>query len=124
MFNNFNVIFENFEYLKTKLFVLLLLTIIGTFLETLSIGLVLPFLKVVVEGRNFFDIFISNFQYFEGIKNSLFSLSQSSLIIFFLSIILTIFLLKTFFLFIWSGSKILFLMKSSLLLPKDYLIII
>ena len=65
MFNNFNVIFENFEYLKTKLFVLLLLTIIGTFLETLSIGLVLPFLKVVVEGRNFL-IFL--FQIFNILK--------------------------------------------------------
>ena len=101
-----------------------LLTIIGTFLETLSIGLVLPFLKVVVEGRNFFDIFISNFQYFEGIKNSLFSLSQSSLIIFFLSIIITIFLLKTFFFiyFVWKQNT--FSYEIGMLLPKDYLIII
>lgn len=116
MYKNFQLIFKNFKNFKNKLLFLFLLTIVGTLLETLSIGLILPFLKVVVEGKNFFEVFISNFNQFPIFTNSLYSLSQNSLILLFLISILIIFFLKTlFFIYLlWKQNNFSYQIESGL----------
>ena len=48
--------------LKKKLILIYFITIIGTFLETLGIGVILPILKIIVEGKDFLnDISFHNF---------------------------------------------------------------
>jgi ABC-type multidrug transport system fused ATPase/permease subunit len=116
MYKNFKTVFDNFENLKIKLFFLFLLSVLGTLLETLSIGLLLPLLKIIVEGRNFFDTFLSNFQQFENMIKTFESLSQNSLVLIFLITITSIFFVKTiFFIFlVWKQNVFSYQVESSI----------
>ena len=56
--------------LKKRLFLIYLITILGTFLETLGIGIILPVLKIIVEGKDVLLNFSSNYLFLNKISDS------------------------------------------------------
>ena len=87
--------------LKKKLILIYFITIIGTFLETLGIGVVLPILKIIVEGKDFLSEFSSNNLIINDILKYLQKKSYGELVIFLLASLTFIFFIKTsFFLFL------------------------
>ena len=87
--------------LKKKLILIYFITIIGTFLETLGIGVILPILKIIVEGKDFLnDISFHNF-FLNDLASFLQKKSYNELVIFLLVSLIFIFFVKTaFFLFL------------------------
>jgi ATP-binding cassette, subfamily B, bacterial PglK len=75
-----------------KALIMLVLIIIGTFLEMLSLGLIFPAIQLVLN-----ENFIYEYSFLNNIKNN-FSLTENSLIIFILLFLVLIFLIKNIFL--------------------------
>ena len=62
MFSAFNKLtFLAGKKIKKKLVIIYFITIIGTFLETIGIGIILPILKIIVEGKDILIQFSSNY---------------------------------------------------------------
>ena len=68
--------------LKKQLIVIYFISIIGTFLETLGIGIILPILKVIIEGEEFIKNFSSNYLIINSFLEYLLSKNYKLLIIF------------------------------------------
>ena len=87
--------------LKKKLILIFFITIIGTFLETLGIGIILPILKIIVEGEEFIKNYHTNFEIINHFFGYLSSKNYVELISFLLFAVIFVFLIKTvFFLFL------------------------
>ena len=87
--------------LKKKLILIYFITVIGTFLETLGIGVVLPILKVIVEGKDFLNEFYFNNEFLNNILKYMQKKSYGELVVFLLASLSFIFFIKTlFFLFL------------------------
>ena len=87
--------------LKKRLFLIYLITILGTFLETLGIGIILPVLKIIVEGKDVLLNFSSNYLFLNKISDYLSYKSYGEIVIILLTILTFIFFIKTsFFLFL------------------------
>lgn len=114
MFKDLELILKNLEGLNKKLFFLIILTILGTILETLSVGLIFPLFKIILEGSEVLKLTGSNIQLFEDLKLLLLDLSYDKLILVFLLLILTVFFLKTiFFIFlVWIQNKFAYEVES------------
>lgn len=92
-----NIIYLIEKKLRIKLIFLFFLILIGTFLETLSVGIVFPILTLIVEGKTKLLQILEKFPSF--LHNSLKSIeySDNELVVLFILIITVIFFLKTFF---------------------------
>ena len=78
---------------KLQLIFLSLLLLLGMFLEALGFGIILPFLEVIsISNINEYPYYIISFRDFLNIK------SQNELILAILLLLVTIYLIKTFFL--------------------------
>jgi len=87
--------------LKKQLILIYFLSIIGTFLETLGIGIILPILKVIIEGEEFIKNFSSNYLIINSFLEYLLLKNYEELIVFLLLTVILVFLIKTcFFLFL------------------------
>ena len=114
MFKDLDLILKNLEGLNKKLFFLFILTIFGTILETLSVGLIFPLFKIILEGSDVLKLSGNSFQIIEDIKLSLLALSYDKLILLFLLLILTVFFFKTiFFIYlVWIQNKFAYEVES------------
>ncbi len=114
MFKDLDFILNNLEGLNKKIFFLFILTIFGTILETLSIGLIFPLLKIILEGSDILKLSGTSFQFIEDFKSILLNLSYEKLILLFLFFILTVFFLKTIFFifFVWTQNKFAYEVES------------
>ena len=89
------------DKLKRQLMIIYFISIIGTFLETLGIGIILPILKIIVEGSDFLNELNVSLPFFNNIFDFLLRKSQKELIVFLLILVIFVFLIKTiFFLFL------------------------
>ena len=74
---------------KKKLLILVFLLIIGMFLETIGIGIILPILQIILEPNIIYDVI-----FFKGILNYL-GIDQNEKIIFFvLGILIAVYFIK------------------------------
>ena len=100
-----------FNNKKLKLAALLILVLFGTFLETLSIGLLIPLLSIIANEISEIHIKISEiFTNIPFILNYLLSLDKFALIVLSLTIITIIFTLKTIFLIFvgWFSARFIY----------------
>ena len=102
MFSAFNKLtFLAGKKIKKKLVIIYFITIIGTFLETIGIGIILPILKIIVEGKDILIQFSSNYFFINSISSYLITKSYSEIIIILLLFLSFIFFVKTaFFIFL------------------------
>ncbi len=102
MFSTFKKLtFLTDKKLKKKLVIIYFITIIGTFLETIGIGIILPILKIIVEGKDILIQFSSNYFFINSISSYLITKSYSEIIIILLLFLSFIFFVKTaFFIFL------------------------
>jgi len=93
--------------LRKKIILIFFLTSIGTFLETLGIGIILPSLNIIVEGKSGLQNILSKFDFLNFNFNYLVKLSNSEIIIFCLLVLLSIFFIKAiFFIYLhWQTNK-------------------
>jgi len=93
--------------LRKKIILIFFLTSIGTFLETLGIGIILPSLNIIVEGKSGLQNILSKFDFLNFNFNYLLQLSNSEIIIFCLLALLSIFFIKAiFFIYLfWQTNK-------------------
>ena len=86
---------------KKNLILIYLIMILGTFLETVGIGIMLPILGIILEGKNFLIELSTNYLIFENISKFLIKKNYSELVTYLLLFLVLIFLIKTlFFLFL------------------------
>ena len=100
-----------FNNKKLKLAALLILVLLGTFLETLSIGFLIPLLSVIANEISVIQTKISEiFTNIPFILNYLLSLDKFALIVLSLTIITIIFTLKTIFLIFvgWFSARFIY----------------
>ena len=83
--------------LKKKLVFMFFISIIGTFLETLGVGIILPILTVIVDGKEALQQLFLNFPFVNNNSDFLMSLSYNETILYALAIIILVFFLKTIF---------------------------
>ena len=111
-----NIFFLIEKSLKLKVIYLFLLTLIGTFLETLGVGIILPVLTLIVQGNDALQDMLNK--------------TNNDLVVYSIVLIILIFFLKTiFFIFlIWRQNQFAYLVDSylskrlfSFYLNKNYL---
>ena len=83
--------------LKKQLILIFFITIIGTFLETLGIGIIFPILKIIVEGEEFIKNYHTNYAYINHFIEYLSSKNYIELISFLLFLVILVFFIKTIF---------------------------
>ena len=83
--------------LKKQLLTIFFISVIGTFLEALGIGVILPILKIIVEGEDFLKNYHSNFETINQFLNYMSLKTYKELITFLLFFVIFIFLIKTLF---------------------------
>ena len=83
--------------LKKQLILIYFLSIIGTFLETLGIGIILPILKVIIEGEEFIKNFSSNYLIINSFLEYLLLKNYEELIVFLLLTVILVFFNKNMF---------------------------
>ena len=83
--------------LKKQLFIIFFISIIGTFLEALGIGVILPILKIIVEGEDFLKNYNSNFETINQFLNYISLKTYKELITFFIFFVIFVFFIKIFF---------------------------
>ena len=83
--------------LKKQLFIIFFISIIGTFLEALGIGVILPILKIIVEGEDFLKNYNSNFETINQFLNYISLKTYKELITFLLFFVIFVFFIKTLF---------------------------
>ena len=98
VFNNIKKILHLIDSkLKKQLFAIFIISVIGTFLEALGIGVILPILKVVVEGEEFLKNYHSNFEFINQVFNYISLKTYQDLISFLLFFVIIVFFIKTLF---------------------------
>ncbi len=102
MFSTFKKLtFLTDKKLKKKLVIIYFITIIGTFLETIGIGIILPILKIIVEGKDILIQFSSKYLFINSISSYLITKSYAEIVIILLLFLSFIFFIKTaFFIFL------------------------
>ena len=125
-----NIFFLIEKNLKLKVIYLFFLTLIGTFLETLGVGIILPVLTLIVQGKEALQEMLNKIPFLIDEKINLAKYTDSDLIVYSIGLIILIFFLKTiFFIFlIWRQNQFAYLVDSSLskrlfsfYLSKNYL---
>ncbi len=125
-----NIFFLIEKKLQLKIFYIFLLTLIGTFLEILGVGIILPVLTLIVQGKAALADMLNKVPFLIGKKVELGNYSDIDLVIYSIILIIFIFFLKTlFFIFLmWRQNKFSYEVESSLsnrvfgfYLNKDYL---
>ena len=102
--------------LKRKLVLIFILSLFGTILEALGVGIILPFLKLIIEGKESIILMLSEFN-FEFLNEIFFiKISDQSLIIYSLFLLILLFLFKTiFFIYlIWQQNIFAYNVESTL----------
>lgn len=98
VFNNIKKVLYLIDYkLKKQLLAIFIISIIGTFLEALGIGVILPILKVIVEGEEFLKNYNSNFEFINQFSDYISLKTYQDLISFLLFFVIIVFLIKTLF---------------------------
>jgi len=105
-FNKLTFLIEN--KLKINLYLIYIITVIGTFLETMGIGIILPLLTIIVDGKEVINNFNSSLPVISSLLNFLKLKEYDELIIFLLSIVILVFLVKTCFFFFLINKQIKF----------------
>ena len=125
-----NIFFLIEKKLQLKIFYIFLLTLIGTFLEILGVGIILPVLTLIVQGKAALADMLNKVPFLIGKKVELGNYSDIDLVIYSIILIIFIYFLKTlFFIFLmWRQNKFSYEVESSLsnrvfgfYLNKDYL---
>lgn len=125
-----NIFFLIEKNLKLKVIYLFFLTLIGTFLETLGVGIILPVLTLIVQGKEALQEMLNKIPFLIDQKINLANYTDNDLIVYSIGLIILIFFLKTiFFIFlIWRQNQFAYLVDSSLskrlfsfYLSKNYL---
>ena len=125
-----NIFFLIEKNLKLKVIYLFFLTLIGTFLETLGVGIILPVLTLIVQGKEALQEMLNKIPFLIDEKINLANYTDNDLIVYSIGLIILIFFLKTiFFIFlIWRQNQFAYLVDSSLskrlfsfYLSKNYL---
>jgi len=102
--------------LKRKLVLIFILSLFGTILEALGVGIILPFLKLIIEGKESIILMLSEFN-LEFLNEIFFiEISDQSLIIYSLFLLILLFLFKTiFFIYlIWQQNVFAYNVESTL----------
>ena len=94
-----NIIFLVEKKLKLKLVYLFFLTLIGAFLETLGVGIILPLLMLITQGKLALQEILNKAPDFINNNINLTKFTDNDLIIYFIAFTIIIFFLKTLFLF-------------------------
>jgi len=92
--------------LKKKLIIIYLITVVGTFLETLGIGIILPVLTIIVEGQEVLKNFTTNSELINQFIDYLMALTYQELIIISMLFLISIFFVKTIFFFFLINKQI------------------
>jgi ATP-binding cassette, subfamily B, bacterial PglK len=125
-----NIFFLIEKKLQLKIIYIFLLTLIGTFLEILGVGIILPVLTLILQGKAALAEMLNKVPFLIGKKVELGNYSDIDLVIYSIILIIFIFFLKTlFFIFLmWRQNKFSYEVESSLsnrvfgfYLNKDYL---
>ncbi len=102
--------------LKRKIILIFILSLFGTILEALSVGIILPFLKLIIEGKDSIILMLSEINL--KFLNEIFfiKISDQSLIIYSLFLLILLFLFKTiFFIYlIWQQNVFAYNVESTL----------
>ena len=77
--------------LKKKLIIIYLITVVGTFLETLGIGIILPVLTIIVEGQEVLKNFTTNSELINEFIGYLMALTYQELIIISMFFLISVF---------------------------------
>ena len=111
-----NIFFLIEKNLKLKVIYLFFLTLIGTFLETLGVGIILPVLTLIVQGKEALQEMLNKIPFLIDEKINLANYTDNDLIVYSIGLIILIFFLKTiFFIFlIWRQNQFAYLVDSSL----------
>jgi len=125
-----NIFFLIEKSLKLKVIYLFLLTLIGTFLETLGVGIILPVLTLIVQGKDALQDMLNKIPFLVEENINLENYTNNDLVVYSIVLIILIFFLKTiFFIFlIWRQNQFAYLVDSylskrlfSFYLNKNYL---
>lgn len=125
-----NIFFLIEKSLKLKVIYLFLLTLIGTFLETLGVGIILPVLTLIVQGKDALQDMLNKIPFLVEKNINLENYTSNDLVVYSIVLIILIFFLKTiFFIFlIWRQNQFAYLVDSylskrlfSFYLNKNYL---
>ncbi len=92
-----NVLFLIEKKLRIKIIFLFFLTLIGTFLETLGVGIILPVLTLIVQGKSALEEMLTKTPNFIQEKIELAKYTDSDLVIYSIILIILIFFIKTIF---------------------------
>ena len=111
-----NIIFLVEKKLKLKLVYLFFLTLIGAFLETLGVGIILPLLMLITQGKLALQEILNKAPDFINNNINLTKFTDNDLIIYFIAFTIIIFFLKTlFFIFlIWRQNQFAHQVDSSI----------
>tara|TARA_A100001015_G_scaffold55141_1_gene60586 strand:- start:4060 stop:5802 length:1743 start_codon:yes stop_codon:yes gene_type:complete len=124
-----NILFLIEKKLRPQLVYIFFLTLIGTFLETLGVGIILPILTLIVQGKEALQEMINKMPFLTEQQLDLSNFTNSELVIFSIIFLIIIFFIKTiFFIFlIWRQNKFTYEVESYLssrmfnfYLNKDY----
>ncbi len=92
-----NVLFLIEKKLRIKIIFLFFLTLVGTFLETLGVGIILPVLTLIVQGKSALEEMLTKTPNFIQEKIELAKYTDSDLVIYSIILIILIFFIKTIF---------------------------
>ena len=92
-----NVLFLIEKKLRIKIIFLFFLTLIGTFLETLGVGIILPVLTLIVQGKSALEEMLTKTPNFIQEKIELAKYTDSDLVIYSIILIILIFFIKSIF---------------------------
>ena len=111
-----NILFLIEKKLRPQLVYIFFLTLIGTFLETLGVGIILPILTLIVQGKEALQEMINKMPFLTEQQVDLSNFTNSELVIYSIIFLIIIFFIKTiFFIFlIWRQNKFTYEVESYL----------
>ena len=92
-----NILFLIEKKLRPQLVYIFFLTLIGTFLETLGVGIILPILTLIVQGKEALQEMINKMPFLTEQQLDLSNFTNSELVIFSIIFLIIIFFIKTIF---------------------------
>ena len=97
-----NIFFLIEKSLKLKVIYLFLLTLIGTFLETLGVGIILPVLTLIVQGKDALQDMLNKIPFLVEENINLENYTNNDLVVYSIVLIILIFFFKNNFFYFFN----------------------